>query len=74
MYLIHIFFFWIVYDKARPWLTAVTRDAGVGEWRDNIGMAIAFVTTVALASLLYRYYETPFLKLKKRYTTVPWRD
>lgn len=74
MYLIHIFFFWIVYDKARPWLTKMTENAGVGGWRDNIGMAIAFVATVILASLLYRYFETPFLKLKQRYTKVPSRD
>jgi peptidoglycan/LPS O-acetylase OafA/YrhL len=74
MYLIHIFFFWIVYDKARPWLTKATADAGIGGWRDNLGMAIAFLATVAVASLLYRYFETPFLRLKRRYTTVPSRD
>ncbi|WP_179044706.1 acyltransferase family protein [Sphingobium lactosutens] len=74
MYLIHIFFFWIVYDKIRPWLTRMTQDAGVGDWRDNIGMVLAFAATVSIASLLYRYFETPFLKWKRRFTTIPSRD
>lgn len=74
MYLIHIFFFWIVYDKARPLLTQLTTDAGIPGWRDNIGQAIAFIATVALASLLYRFYEMPFLRLKRRFTVVPSRD
>jgi len=74
LYLIHIFFFWIVYDKARPWLTEFTHRLGIESWRDNTGMAIAFLSTVVAASLLYRYYETPFLNLKRRFTVVPSRD
>lgn len=74
MYLIHIFFFWIVYDKARPWLSQVTDGAGVPGWRDNIGMALAFAATILTAGLLYRYYEMPFLRLKRRFTAVPSRD
>lgn len=74
LYLTHIFFYWLVYDKFRPWLTKVTEDAGIPGWRDNIGQLIAFVATVALASLLYRFYETPFLRLKRRFTFVPSRD
>ncbi|SFK46712.1 acyltransferase [Caulobacter sp. UNC279MFTsu5.1] len=74
LYLTHIFFFWLVYDKFRPWLTQVTESAGIAGWRDNIGQLIAFVATVCLASLLYRFYETPFLRLKRRFTLVPSRD
>jgi len=74
LYLTHIFFYWLVYDKYRPWLTQVTESAGVAGWRDNIGQLIAFVATVFLASLLYRFYETPFLRLKGRFTFVPSRD
>ncbi|WP_129586297.1 acyltransferase family protein [Sphingomonas montana] len=74
MYLIHIFFFWIVYDKARPWLSRLTEQAGIPGWRDNIGMALAFAATVTVAGLLYRYYEMPFLRLKRRFTRVPSRD
>jgi len=74
MYLIHIFFYWIVYDKAQPWLSQITKQIGVPAWRDNIGMALAFAATVTIAGLLYRYYETPFLRLKRRFTAVPSRD
>lgn len=74
MYLIHIIFFWIVFAKARPWMTEVTTRAGVPGWRDNIGMALAFAATVIVASLLYRYFEMPFLRLKRRFTSVPSRD
>jgi len=74
MYLIHIIFFWIVFAKARPWMTQAATSAGVPGWRDNIGMALAFTATVIVASLLYRYFEMPFLRLKRRFTSVPSRD
>jgi peptidoglycan/LPS O-acetylase OafA/YrhL len=74
LYMIHIFFFWLVYDKFRPWLTQVTESAGIAGWRDNIGQLVAFAATVFFASLLYRFYETPFLRLKRRFTFVPSRD
>jgi peptidoglycan/LPS O-acetylase OafA/YrhL len=37
-------------------------------------MALAFAATVIVASLLYRYFEMPFLRLKRRFTAVPSRD
>jgi peptidoglycan/LPS O-acetylase OafA/YrhL len=74
LYLVHIFFYWLVYDKFRPWLTQVTEAAGLAGWRDNLGQLLAFAATVLVASLLYRYYEMPFLRLKRRFTFVPSRD
>ena len=65
LYLTHIFFFWLVYDKFKPWLGALG---------DDVGMLLAFVATVAVASVLYRTFETPFLRLKRRFTRVPSRD
>jgi peptidoglycan/LPS O-acetylase OafA/YrhL len=65
LYLTHIFFFWLVYDKFKPWL------AGLG---DDAGMLLAFAATVAVASVLYRTFETPFLRLKRRFTRVASRD
>jgi peptidoglycan/LPS O-acetylase OafA/YrhL len=65
LYLTHIFFFWLVYDKFKPWL------AGLG---DDVGMLLALAATVAVASVLYRTFETPFLRLKRRFTRVPSRD
>jgi peptidoglycan/LPS O-acetylase OafA/YrhL len=74
MYLIHIFFFWLVYDKFKPWLTHVCDTAGLGGWRDTVGELLAFGATVAVASLLYRTVEMPFLRLKRRFTFVLSRD
>jgi peptidoglycan/LPS O-acetylase OafA/YrhL len=74
LYMIHIFFFWLVYDKFKPWLTNVTRTAGLADWQDSIGALIAFAASVLLASLLYHAFETPFLRLKRRFTFVPSRD
>jgi len=65
LYLTHIFFYWLVYDKFKPWLK------GLG---DDVGMLLAFAATVAVASVLYRTFETPFLRLKRRFTVVQSRD
>jgi peptidoglycan/LPS O-acetylase OafA/YrhL len=74
LYLIHIFFFWLVYDKFKPWLTHLCDAAGMGAWYDSIGALLAFAATVIVASVLYRTVETPFLRLKRRFTLVPSRD
>lgn len=74
LYLIHIFFFWLVYDKFKPWLIHITDAAGMGAWRDAVGALIAFAASVFFAALLYRFFETPFLRLKRRFTFVASRD
>jgi peptidoglycan/LPS O-acetylase OafA/YrhL len=74
LYMVHIFFYWLVYDKYRPWLSQVAEGAGLAEWQNSIGQLIAFAASVATASLLYHFYERPFLRLKKRFTFVPSRD
>lgn len=74
LYLIHIFFFWLVYDQFKPWLTHITDAMGIGAWRDTVGALIAFAATVFVASLLYRTFETPFLRLKRRFAFVQSRD
>jgi len=74
LYLTHIFFFWLVYDKFKGELTQACDAIGLGAWRDTVGALIAFAGTVLLASLLYRTVETPFLRLKRRFTFVPSRD
>jgi peptidoglycan/LPS O-acetylase OafA/YrhL len=74
LYLIHIFFFWLVYDKFKPWLASATDAIGMAAWRDHIGMLIAFAASVFFASLLYHFFEKPFLRLKRRFTFVRSRD
>jgi len=74
LYLIHIFFFWLVYDQFKPWLTDITEAVGIAAWRDTVGAFIAFAATVLLAALLHRFFETPFLRLKRRFAFVQSRD
>lgn len=74
LYLIHIFFFWLVYDKFKPWLAHATDAMAMSAWRDHIGMAIAFAASVLFAALLYHTVEKPFLRLKRRFTLVRSRD
>jgi peptidoglycan/LPS O-acetylase OafA/YrhL len=74
LYLIHIFFFWLVYDKFKPWLPRLCDAAGMGAWYETIGALLAFAATVIVASVLYRTVETPFLRLKRRFTLVRSRD
>jgi len=74
LYLIHIFFFWLVYDKCKPCLTRICDAVGVGAWQDTIGALLAFAASVFFAALLYRTVEAPFLRLKRRFTFVPSRD
>ena len=74
LYVIHIFFSWLVYDQFKPGLTRICAAIGVGTCQDVIGALIAFAATVFFASLLYRTFEMPFLRLKRRFTFVPSRD
>ena len=74
LYLIHIFFFWLVYDQFKPWMTQASDEMGLAAWRDHIGMLIAFIASVFFASLLYHFFEKPFLRLKRRFTFVRSRD
>ena len=74
LYLIHIFFFYMVFVVWRPWLTRVAESAGLSAWQDVIAPIIAFTCTAALASLSYHWFERPFLHLKRRFSFVPSRD
>ncbi|MGM9486855.1 acyltransferase family protein [Ideonella sp. YS5] len=74
LYLIHIFFFWLVYDQFKPQLTEAADALGIGGWRDHFGALVAFAATVFFASLLYRGFEEPFLRVKRRFTFVRSRD
>ena len=74
LYLIHIFFFYMVFVVWRPWLTQVMEGAGIGPWRDTIAPILAFALTVSLASLSYHWFELPFLRLKRKFSFVPARD
>jgi peptidoglycan/LPS O-acetylase OafA/YrhL len=74
LYLIHIFFFYMVFVVWRPWLSQVTEGVGLGPWRDVIAAVLAFALTVSFASLSYHSFERPFLQLKRKFSFVPARD
>ncbi|MFD2584483.1 acyltransferase family protein [Pedobacter vanadiisoli] len=74
MYIFHITIYWITYVIFKNELAAFSKTIGLAEWKNSIGFIIAFIITVVLASLSYRYFEKPFLKLKNRYTLIPSRD
>jgi peptidoglycan/LPS O-acetylase OafA/YrhL len=74
LYLIHIFFFWLAYDKCKPWLARLCDAAGLGAWQGTVGALAAFAATVFCASVLHRTVEMPFLRLKRRFTFVRSRD
>jgi peptidoglycan/LPS O-acetylase OafA/YrhL len=71
LYIFHSLLFHLVFSTGRRWLdeaaAALHLSAGVA------GTAMVFFATLALASLSYHLYETPFLRLKRRFTFVPSR-
>ncbi|MBZ4192651.1 acyltransferase family protein [Niabella beijingensis] len=74
MYVFHITVYWIVYHIFKDELAAFSKNIGLYEWRNEVGFVIAFVITVTISILSYKYFEKPFLKLKTRFTLVPSRD
>ena len=74
LYMIHAFFFYMVFVVWRPWFTAMAESVGLAMWRDVIAAVIAFGLTVSLASISYFLVERPFLHLKRRFSFIPSRD
>jgi peptidoglycan/LPS O-acetylase OafA/YrhL len=74
MYIFHITTFWIIYQIYKAELASFSESIGLGEWKNDVGFFMAFAATVTIASLSYRYFERPFLRLKKRFTVIPSRD
>jgi peptidoglycan/LPS O-acetylase OafA/YrhL len=74
MYVFHITIYWIVYSIFKEELATFSAKLGLLEWKNEVGFVIAFIATVIMASLSYKYFEKPFLKLKTRFTVIPSRD
>jgi peptidoglycan/LPS O-acetylase OafA/YrhL len=47
---------------------------GLANWKNELGLVLAFMITVSFATLSYHFFEKPFLKLKNRFTLVPSRE
>jgi peptidoglycan/LPS O-acetylase OafA/YrhL len=74
MYIFHITLFWIVYEIYKNELATFSEKIGLYEWRNGVGFVIAFIATVTISMLSYRFFEKPFLRLKRRFTFIPSRD
>ena len=74
LYLFHELIYTLVFHTWKAQLLRLTELLHLSSWAGAIGTAIAFCATVLLAHLSYRFYETPFLRLKRRFTFIPSRD
>ena len=74
MYMVHITIYWIIYRIFRDELVLVSDKMGLANWKNEVGLVLAFMITVSSATLSYHFFEKPFLKLKNRFTLVPSRE
>ena len=74
MYIFHITFFWIIYHIYKNELASVSNYMGLGEWKNEVGFIIALIATISMAQLSYRFFEKPFLNIKRKFTLIPSRD
>jgi peptidoglycan/LPS O-acetylase OafA/YrhL len=74
LYVFHELVYFLVFKAGRRWLTHFSNVLHLPNWRNGIGTVFALGLTILVAHLSYRFYERPFLSLKKRFTFVPSRD
>lgn len=75
LYIVHSFIFFLVYEQALPHLRhAFPGLALPAALRNGFWTLIVLGLSIAVASLSYRYFEQPFLRLKKRFTFIASRE
>lgn len=74
LYLIHALVLYMVFHVWKSSLTDLSATLHLAYWRNAVGTAIALAATILLAMLSYHFFESPFLRLKKRFTFIPSRD
>jgi len=74
MYVVHITIYWMIYRILKDELVLVSDKMGLANWKNELGLVLAFMITVSFATLSYHFFEKPFLKLKNRFTLVPSRE
>ena len=74
MYIVHITIYWVIYRIFKDELVLVSDKMGLANWKNELGLVLAFMITVSFATLSYHFFEKPFLKLKNRFTLVPSRE
>jgi peptidoglycan/LPS O-acetylase OafA/YrhL len=74
LYLFHATMFYLVYYIWKDELARFSGAIHLYEWRNCIGAAMALVMAIVLAMISHRFFERPFLRLKRRFTYVISRD
>ncbi|HZP61174.1 MAG TPA: acyltransferase [Opitutaceae bacterium] len=74
LYVFHALVLFLVFRVGKDWTTSLSAALHLSAWRDAVGTVMALAVTILLASLSYRFFEKPFLRLKKRFTFVPSRE
>lgn len=75
LYVVHSLVFFLVFEKVVPELRLVFPAIGSHRaMQDWVGTLVVMALSMALASLSYRYFERPFLRLKSRFSFVAARD
>jgi peptidoglycan/LPS O-acetylase OafA/YrhL len=64
----------LVYVIFKDELAAFSKMIGLYEWRNDVGFLIALIAAITISMLSYRFFEKPFLRLKRRFTFIPSRD
>jgi len=74
MYVSHITMYWIIFSICKVELSDFSKTIGLYEWKNELGIILAFTATVIFATLSYHFFEQPFLKLKRKFTLIQSRD
>ena len=74
LYVFHELVYFLIFKTFRIQLAQVSDALHLANWRGGIGTVLALGFTILIAHLSYRFYERPFLNLKRRFTFVPSRD
>ena len=74
LYLFHELVYFLVFHTWKLRLTRLSEALHLSAWRGGVGTVLAFCFTVLIAHLSYKFYERPFLRLKRHFTFVPSRD
>ncbi len=71
LYLVHSLVFFLTFEKALPYLRRSFPTLRIPvQIRDAVWTLVVLAVSIVLASLSYRYFERPFLRLKSRFTFV----
>lgn len=74
LYVFHELVYTFIFHIWKPHLIRLSEYLRLGQWSGGLGTALALIIVILMAHFSYKFYESPFLRLKKRFTFVPSRD